>query len=476
MTDFQIDRRWQNLTSHFSSLDEFLSWQSRHISKVQQGEALQSRPVSLNTDRHLAEAVKLFRSPYLATDLSPDRLRACTRSFLRSQGYRYEDWLKLDSWYVATLASEVAEQAGLEDTQFSLKRENFLSCNSDVTFAHLLTLKDGKKAARVYRCGNKYCFTCRDKKRKKIARKIGDCIKSLYSQGVIDRVWRFQITFPDPIAERAVWDRRLADSLLSKTHKVIRKVFGVSSRSNIGISAFVHVIGDLDIFKDRFHIHVLVIPCEYRDGKFFNVDVDGLIDIESFRADLSRAYGFDVINPQVKYFPVVYKKKNGQVVWNRKLFHGIEYDARGFGHTFLKSILRFNMWGNGEALVRADYYQDGARFLGYRIVSLSDLAKRWIEICDFSYVPRFWGWLYRYEQLFPETQEPAYSMEDIQKVEKVVLYRTFERKYDSDLGKVVWDIKEEIEYQGKRLEVGKDIQEIYIEDWNPAKYAFLFPH
>ena len=54
MTDFQIDRRWQNLASHFSSLDEFLSWQSRQIQskKVQQGEALQSsQPVSLNNDR-----------------------------------------------------------------------------------------------------------------------------------------------------------------------------------------------------------------------------------------------------------------------------------------------------------------------------------------------------------------------------------------------------------------------------------------
>jgi len=434
--------------------------------------------LSLNTDRQDAGwTVNHYQTTCIySPEVSHAGLRSVTRSFLRSQGYDWSEWKKLNSWYISTLSAEVADQVGLEDTVFSLKKENFLSCNSDLTHAHVLTLKDGRKGVRVYRCGNKYCFTCKDKKRKKNADKLFDVIKELFTQGVIDRVWRFQVTFPEEIAEQAVYDRDLASFLIEKSRKVIKRIFGVKSRSNIGIVTFPHIVGDLDIMKDRFHLHFLVVPCLYdsKTDKFKNVDVKGLIDIEKFRSELCSEFGFDVINPQVRYHPIVWKKKDGAIVWNKSLKRAIEYDARGFGQTFLKSIYRFHNWSY-EALIRADYYEQGQRYIGFRIVSLHELAYRWIWLCNQSFSILLSGWLFRYEKIFPTLQEPSYTMNDIQKVEKVTLYRTFERKYDSDLGKVVWDIKEEIEYQGKRLEVGKDIQEIYIEDWNPAKYAFLFP-
>ena len=438
-------------------------------------------PLDLNTDRyldgHLASSSfgYIFKSDFPVQELTPDKKRSLSHYLLRKNNLDPEHFEKLDQWYISSLARKLADDLNLQDNVFSLKRENFLSCNSDLTYAHLLHFKDGSKGVRIYRCGNKYCFTCRDKKRAKIAQKIKDVLIELYDRKVINRVWRFVITFEDTVAQKAVKDKELANSLFNGVHKAIRKIFNLNNKSNLAIIVFPHIIGDSDVFKDRFHLHVWVVPCLYdrKTGQFNNVDVTDKININKFKMFLREYCNCHVINPQVNYYYIKYKR-SGKYVINGKMLHSLKYDARGFGHTFLKSIISFNIWDKGQALLNFYYYKEGFKCLGLRYVTLNELSKRWIEIVNNSYKIRMWGWFNDYEKLFPEVLEPSYKMQDIEKVEKVTLYRTFERKYNKEIGKVVWDIKEEIQYQGRYLEINKDIKEVYIEDWDPGRYSFLF--
>ena len=373
--NFRINRRWRALTSHFTSLDEYLSWQSRHISRVhskdQQGEALQSsRPVSLSYDRSdafLANARNgqaggashsFPSSPLWPWYPRPDERRSLVRSWVRHSDElgSWEDYSSSPWSWRQRFVEAVADLVGLEDTEYALKRTNFERCNRKISTAQLVHFDNGDKEVKIYRCGNKYCLDCVDRKRKKEAMQIRRLAQSLVRDGVVNKAWRIVVTFPDRIAAKACTDRELQKVLFEVVRKALNKVFTGKVKSRIGIAPWAHLVGDTDMFRDRLHLHLFVLPC-YLDGdKWVNCDVGEKLNVSELRNLINKMLAKkgvlqgdeQVINPQVRW------------VDDKKILDGkinLRYDSRGFGKSFVQAVKYYN---KGENIMLV-----GQRFLLY---------------------------------------------------------------------------------------------------------------
>ena len=481
MTDFQIDRRWQNLASHFSSLDEFLSWQSRQIQskKVQQGEALQSRPaVSLNNDRSNAFFQNghddglpptLPSSPFWPWYPRPDERRSLVRSWVRHSDFLgdWEDYSSSPWSWKQRFIEAVADLVGLEDTEYALKRTNFERCNKKISTAQLVHFNNGDKEVKIYRCGNKYCLDCVDRKRKKEAMQIRRIAQALVRFGVINKAWRIVVTFPDRIAAKACSDRELQKVLFEVVRKALNKIFTGKVKSRIGIAPWAHLVGDTDMFRDRFHLHLFVLPC-YLDGdKWVNCDVGEKLNVSELRNLINKMLAKkgvlqgdeQVINPQVRW------------VSDEKILAGkinLNYDSRGFGKSFIQSVKYYNKDKNIMLIGKSKKVNVGREKeiqFGCKAVTIEQFAKRWIWLRNNTPRLQYWGWLNSWEKLVEQgliclEQEQEQEDREIVGVEKVRLEKCIERQFDKNEQTVKFVMKEYVVLEnGQRLEVGKDIKE-----------------
>ena len=482
MTDFQIDRRWQNLASHFSSLDEFLSWQSRQIQskKAQQGEALQSRPaVSLNNDRSNAFFQNghddglpptLPSSPFWPWYPRPDERRSLVRSWVRHSDFLgdWEDYSSSPWLWRQRFTEAVADLVGLEDTEYALKRTNFERCNKKISTAQLVHFDNGDKEVKIYRCGNKYCLDCVDRKRKKEAMQIRRIAQALVRFGVINKAWRIVVTFPDRIAAKACSDRELQKVLFEVVRKALNKIFTGKVKSRIGIAPWAHLVGDTDMFRDRFHLHLFVLPC-YLDGdKWVNCDVGEKLNVSELRNLINKMLAKkgvlqgdeQVINPQVRW------------VSDEKILAGkinLNYDSRGFGKSFIQSVKYYNKDKNIMLIGKSKKVNVGRKKeiqFGVKAVTVEQFAERWVWLRDNTPRLQYWGWLNSWEKLVEqglivlEQEQEQEENREIVGVEKVRLEKQIERCFDKNEQTVKFVMKEYVVLKnGQRLEVGKDIKE-----------------
>lgn len=255
----------------------------------------------------------------------------------------------------------LAKMALIENDLFSDRKSHFFHCEKPVQAGKVgLRKSDGSPVyTKRMRCYDPVCPDCRDFDREKQAGelvRLTDLI--LRNHTGCSRVFRFQFTIPAEIESLPFSDKALQAKLLNGVQCVLRKAFGFSYRSNLAIFMNVHPVGDSDVMRDRWHVHVYVIPCEISEGRLTWSKVTWF-DPKELQRMWSEVVGSHVIPPQISYVDV---SKEG---WKGRLYEKLRYDLRGFGADLEKSVIATN---KGAHLVGV-HCPEGIRVLHGMVIS-----------------------------------------------------------------------------------------------------------
>ena len=476
MTDFQIDRRWQNLASHFSSLDEFLSWQSRQIQskKVQQGEALQSsQPVSLTNGNCFAPPRSTSVSPSLPAP--PDLIFAGNESGKLRAGYSRRDYLlsKLAGYDVRMLAKiwplmdklkpEISRLVGMETSDDGSYRDyNFQNCYSNFVGGELLYDNKGGEWIKKYSCGESVCFWCRTRARKRTIGEYQYIMRQLKRDYKLTHVWRIQRTFAEELQDKIGQENiaKLRSLFLTK----IKKLFGFKTRDNMAVISVVHPVGDSDLLKKYIHFHDIVIPVVYKNGNFIVRNIDRL-DYKEVQRIWNECVKEIIPEFEGQLNPphLIPHRLNSTRGW-KKFCKGMRYDLRSFAKDFEKSAVALLKHNNQSYVVVKCQKKEGRKVKEYywRIVTVEDYAQKWIDLCRVNKVTVY-GWLKRVSKLYEEgvllrEQDSQEGVELVAK-ESVQIEIVREKRWDPKKGRVVWVREEYVKTRDNiRIKIGKEIR------------------
>ena len=213
----------------------------------------------------------------------------------------------------------LAKMALIENDLFSDRKSHFFHCEKPVQAGKVgLRKSDGSPVyTKRMRCYDPVCPDCRDFDREKQAGelvRLTDLI--LRNHTGCSRVFRFQFTIPAEIESLPFSDKALQAKLLNGVQCVLRKAFGFSYRSNLAIFMNVHPVGDSDVMRDRWHVHVYVIPCEISEGRLTWSKVTWF-DPKELQRMWSEVVGSHVIPPQISYVDVSKEGWKGRQGWQR---------------------------------------------------------------------------------------------------------------------------------------------------------------
>ena len=281
-----------------------------------------------------------------------------------------------------------------------LRRWNYNNCHWVKTKGEVHVTVDGGVYHDKMSCGEPGCILCAEKKRKRLGQEHLEILK-----GIIDKhpkipgLLKINFTLPASIEGKPLYDGNQG-ILLKSIQAIVRKLFGrkLRNRSNIALWMHVHPVGSSDYFRDRWHVHVDILPCEIdyardENGKIidkaagkqlfvlhpskvltkkkaelqgkrktynYHTPYDWKLDLPWLRRQWHRVlrdlYGVqkDLSNPQVDFIPFNPKsrywkhpKRNqGNQTFKEKLFaklgHSLRYNARAIAVDVTKNVLRNN--------------------------------------------------------------------------------------------------------------------------------------
>lgn len=333
---------------------------------------------------------------------------------------------------VGRLNQAIIEAGKVVDSNFQPYREhNFSKCYSPMQDGQLLRDSKGRAFVQKYSCGEKYCLWCRQKPRNLMASRYFDTFKHLHETYGAHKVWRLQFTLPAHLSDRLYTEPSLIKDVRAGIHGVLRDAFGVGSRDNIALAVACHPAGDSDLFKHHFHFHATCSPVimskdaapRYIDAKRLN---RRLLQ-DRWLCHLQATFGDPTLTvnpPQISFhdFSAAEAIEKAQSKWQgmqrkerakevtklrdkavAELRHGLRYDLRTFGQDFedavigrignlyvakCKEIAIFEDSQTEDFAVRRDVLDR----LYWRVMSIDDIAARWIEYCRFNDIETY-GWL-----------------------------------------------------------------------------------
>jgi len=270
------------------------------------------------------------------------------------------------------------------------RRYNYRRCDwsHSVGFVH-----QSKENKTVYRermsCGEKLCLRCDFNKRKRQAVKAVSEMKALF-KGTPGAPGVMFITFtlPEAIEALPLQNPEIEKQLKNDIGKIIKELYGVKTRSNIGMRLAVHAIGSKDVMRDRWHCHAEIVPGEVikKDGDFkfhwlkpakrkdagnpWKIDLKWLRDAWKSKL-LALGGGDEVANPQVEFLKYSAKKEDQKKYW-RKLTHKMSYNLRSFARDFENVFLRSD-YESSRMILRGS-----RRSVGY-----------WYDLTSYEVVDRF---------------------------------------------------------------------------------------
>ncbi|MGE0085389.1 MAG: hypothetical protein AB7S75_13325 [Desulfococcaceae bacterium] len=160
-----------------------------------------------------------------------------------------------------------------------------------------ISKKDNGKIVYPYipRCSEKGCLRCDSYERDKVLREWIDFIENItyYHKSDFPGIYTGVFDLPSEIESVPLYDRSVAEKLIRGIQDIYRRAFGCkydkAGVGNIGFLAFEHPCGDSDLFRDRWHLHVDVIPAviSEKDWKKYSVK-GGLVRWLSLSDDAKR--------------------------------------------------------------------------------------------------------------------------------------------------------------------------------------------
>ncbi len=267
-------------------------------------------------------------------------------------------------------------------------------------------------------CHEKYCPECEQKKRLRVSMERIDTLKAVV-EGQKENFPGFlflDFTLAEKIEALPLNDRKMEKKVVDAIHSIVREMFGRWKRSNIGVYFDIHPIGSSDLFRDRWHCHVLVIPAEIttqeqerifkvEHGQFFwllpskvsrekghlknnwKIDLEWLQNIWTDK--LQKIFKNDISSNQAEVTFIPYDEKSGywyhtlkkerqkpvsrgfkDIFWS-KMAHKIKYNSRSFSKDFMDSVLRSSMMDR-ELILKGEKGDFGH----WQKVSISDYIDR----------------------------------------------------------------------------------------------------
>lgn len=421
------------------------------------GEALISywdslKPLSLNN------AGQIFHSCRDTTDFRPvQHLRGCPvepdlrerpwalrnwlYAMLRKEGFRDGDFASLSPkniyrWLTAFRESN-REVEGVEDTEYKpFRRKNYEFCGSKWSTGRLVTYKEKGQVLVHNSCSEGCCTKCCDADKRRTAEKWVDKIRVVGKIYRIGRFWTLVVTLPRAIEAMIPKGSTARKKFMDELSKWVRRLFGLRAKDGLFFYANIHPVGDSDLMRDRFHVHIGILPIAVRRIKkttqFLVCDIEGLIDTQKALIQLEAILtSVFPMTPRGKaQFKAQYIPLNEKSSLPR-LSHRLKYDLRGFGKDVELAPVLFDP-SKYLAVLKAG--KDG-----YGIYTVEQIAHRWRWIRaqrDLRPYGLLKSWNKYVDELGVEHVEDPEP--EIEKEELVVIKRIYGRQWDPKTKQVRW--------------------------------------
>jgi hypothetical protein len=362
------------------------------------------------------------------------------------------DW-DHDSWDFIELwkkrAGDVFNLTSYESNLY--RKQTYDQCYAMWSEGVVEILDDGSARGRKsIVCGEPACLYCDQKKRGRLASEWIEIIQRVVSfnpgfPGLLSLVF----TLPEEIEADPLQDPKKEAALIRAVQSTVRWIFGRSTRSNIFMRISIHPVGDRDLYRDRWHVHVNVIPGEVSKGQFFWLSPRwpwGALDYREIGREWNRHLqeiydrDLDAINPEVRFLPFPQDSTDDQKKFWGRFSHRFRYDMRSFAGDIEKAVMRTD-FKQEKIILKAE----NAEGIYWRKVDPLDLIQRFQFIRSWNRQEvRGWGrCLKKYEMiLFGEPyRSPAEEAEAEGMPEEPAVVALVEADCEMVIGRY-WDAAE----------------------------------
>lgn len=408
-------------------------------------------------------------------EMSQDHRRIVLESCL-NENFPGVDW-SADPWHFIEVFKDSAREVfKIRNSSFDPYRVfNFRRCYRKKTVGEVLTSVQAPhtRYRRRKRCQEPGCLDCWDTARLRLAgEKVKILKKVMEANPGGPGILEIGPTLPENVEHLPLQDKAIEKKLLDGLHEIVRDLFGVTARSNILAYVSVHPVGDRDVFRDRWHPHIQVLPghvtkdlgtgkrrFEWLEPRFTapgHKKSDWRIDLvwlrERWNRVLSSVFGDGVgtaICPEISFVSnsddaPIYRRKpkeKGRIFWGR-VANKIKYSMRGWGKDFEEAALRTAGGGRDFFILKAERETD--KRLHWTVCPADACVERWKWVKKHNRIIT-WGFgqaLKKYGDVLGLVDEPESAPPEVVSVlADVELIR--EKRFDRDSGRVKW-IRDEI--------------------------------
>jgi hypothetical protein len=331
----------------------------------------------------------------------------------------------------------VKENENIKDNSFNEYRElNYALCGSQRSHGQLTTYVGGKQKLIGRSCSEPACTKCCDVCKTRTAiRYLNKSLALANAQG-LNRFWTFVVTLPKEVEGLIPKGSNTRKVFMDELGKWVRRIFGLRAKDGLFFYANIHPVGDSDLMRDRFHVHIGVMPIAVRrsNGKAFLIhcDVDDLVNTEKALASLETIlhHVFPLTQRGKAQFRAHYIPLHEKHSIPR-LKHRLTYDLRGFGKDVELAPIFFDPTNQLVILEAGEN--------GYGVYTVRQIAQRWRWIRSQRDL-RPYGLLKQWNkykgllgvELIPDP-EPEIIRED-----KTIIKRTYGRQWNQKTKQVKW--------------------------------------
>ncbi|MEZ7197746.1 hypothetical protein [Pseudodesulfovibrio karagichevae] len=432
---------------------------------VSSGEAHQNN-LNLNYGaRNCHEAARLSDSdtpqkplrpwPFGNARADPDRPHA-KRDWLRSElaekfpGVRWITQGEKGAWAIREAFKQaICKVEGIENDDPYRNRDEFLSCGSRKSWGTLVQYKDAPPVVSPFSCGKTPCPRCYDRGKERTTKDIQSFMQGSAKALGISSFIRIVFTLPEPVEAIPTKGSNERTLLCDGLQKLTRKACGLRLRDGLAAYCSVHAVGSRDLYKDRFHFHVGLIPIasvRKKNGETVVQHCDpGRIPHDWIKARWLQILQKVFPTHDLEDTPVVHLTVDhfDQPRISGILGHHLKYDGRGFGNDFLKAPLAFDP-ATSRVVIEAEQG-------GFHITTMEQLARRWKWVRgERDY--RTWGILSQRKKYAPiiGVEHVVEPEPEIETEERVTVVRKFGKVWDKKKG-IVWKEDKHAFFKGEEI-------------------------
>ncbi len=408
-------------------------------------------------------------------EMSQDHKRIVLESCL-NENFPGVDW-SADPWHFIEVFKDSAREVfKIRNSFFDTYRVfNFRRCYRKKTVGEVLTSVQAPhtRYRRRKRCQEPGCLDCWDTARLRLAgEKVRVLKKVLEANPGGPGILEIGPTLPESVEHLPLQDKGIEKRLLDGLHEIVRDLFGVTARSNILAYVSVHPVGDRDLFRDRWHPHLHVLPghvakdrktgerrFEWLYPRFTapgHKESDWKIDLvwlrERWNGVLRSVFG-NVVGTAI--YPEIGFVSNSD---DALIYRKIKYAVRGWGKDFEQAALRTAGGGRDFFIMKAERETD--KRIHWTVCPAEACAERWKWVKKHNRVIT-WGFgqaLKKYMDVFGLVDAPRSEPPKVVRTNAEVEI-ICEKTYDPQKKRVVW-IRDEIytwtcPITGERLRASK---------------------